>query len=282
MRIVKYLLMAMFLLLLVPQLSFAAETPLAEADTVYEEGEVLYHQDFSEISDISFSGIKKGTASSELSSLVCDGTTLSINTSDDLRVYAILPQSEWTDSFTIEFDFSFREIAAKNGYVSVMLTSTGDEPENFTTVTFRANGTVDHFKEIPKKIADAMKKGETISVRVPVESGVLHEIVMTAGGVTTTIERETLVVVGSGNRGFAVRNASVDIGEVYIVNGTDYEEKTGYWADHSYIEDDKPVAPAPVQVEMATSPATGSSVTLSVALAAGSAMSAKKLRSNLK
>ena len=50
--------------------------------------------------------------------------------------------------------------------------------------------------------------------------------------------------------GFCVRNAYVAVEEVWIVNGTDYTEKTGVYAEASYADDgnagkaDEPYAPA--------------------------------------
>lgn len=259
---------------------FLSSAPARAGQAQYAEGEVVYHQDFSEISDIAFSGIRNGTSSTPQSSLVCDNETFSINVFDDGRAYALLPPSDWTESFTVEFDFSFTDIASSNGYIALMLTSTGEEPGNISSVVFRARGSVDSFEEVSEEIAESMKNGEKITVKVPVEKGALHEIVLSANGVTQTLTRSSLLLVGSGNRGFTVRNASVKISEAYIVNGVDYTEKTGYWAENSYIEDDVPIFCEEASSETGKAPATGDALVPAVVVAA-SAVVVKKIKSNV-
>lgn len=256
--------------------------PVFAGQTEYDSGEVIYHQDFSEISDISLSGIKKGTSSTKQSALVCNNDVFSINTFDDGRVYAILPEVNWTDSFTVEFDFAFKEIASTNGYIALMLTSAGEEPGNITSVVFRAKGSVDDFDDVSEEIAKSIQDGEKITVKIPVEKGVLHKITLSADGVSQELERDSIILIGSGNRGFTVRNASVEIAEVYIVNGTGYTEKTGYWAENSYIEDDVPME-AESENGTETAPATGDAAVVTTAvIAAGSAAAAKRVKNSEK
>lgn len=275
MRLFRYIVLFVAALLVSSVTIFAGQTE-------YVSGEVIYHQDFSEISDISLSGIKMGTASTKQSSLVCNNDTFSINTFDDGRVYAILPEADWTDSFTVEFDFSFKNVASSNGYIALMLTSTGEKPGNITSVVFRAKGSVDNFEDVSEDIAKSMKNGEKITVKIPVEKGVFHKIVISANGVSQELERDSILLVGSGNRGFTVRNASVEISEVYIVNGTGYTEKTGYWAENSYIEDDIPVD-AGAENDTEKSPATGNTAAVTTAvIAAGSAAAAKRIKNSEK
>ena len=95
-----------------------------------KNGEVLYHQDFSVLSEIEKSGIVRGTSSSESAQITCTGDVLELNTYDNDRVYAILPAAAAVDSYTIEFDFSFAEIRSENGYVGFLLTCRGTEPTN--------------------------------------------------------------------------------------------------------------------------------------------------------
>ncbi len=211
--------------------------PISANNPVYIQGEVLYHQDFAVLSDFSLSGIQKGTASSELSAFSCRDGAFRIETFDDGRVYAILPSSNRTTDFTLEFDFSFTKTANSNGYLAAILTSTGEEPGNISQVTIRAKGTIDDFEAPSPELAEHIRLGETVSVKIPVENGVVKTLFLSADGVTEEIQRTSLMLIGSGNRGFSVRNADVDIREVFIVNGTDYENKVGYWAEHSYADD---------------------------------------------
>ncbi|MBE6598355.1 MAG: hypothetical protein E7638_02810 [Ruminococcaceae bacterium] len=231
MRLIRFVTAAAAVLLLSSVLISASEPS-------YVDGEVVYHQDFSDISEVASSGIKKGTSSSTGSDIAVTNDTLSISTSDDGRVYAILPKSDWTDSFTVEFDFTFSKNSSQNGYLGVMLTSSGDEPGNISQVIIRAKGSVDDFGEVSDTLAESFAKGEKISVKIPVENGVLRNLFITANGITEELERTGLLVIGSGNRGFSARNAGVTIPEVYIVNGTEYKEKTGVYADLSYASDD--------------------------------------------
>ena len=182
-----------------------------------KNGEVLYHQDFSVLSEIEKSGIVRGTSSSES---------------------AILPAAAAVDSYTIEFDFSFAEIRSENGYVGFLLTCRGTEPTNVTALVIRADGTIDEFDEPDAVLKKAIADGGTIHVKIPVEKDVLHKIELTADGKTYVLERENVKVLDDGGRGFVVRNASVRIGGIYLVNGVGYTKKTGTYACASYAADE--------------------------------------------
>ncbi len=207
-------------------------------DSFRVNGEVLYHQDFSQESKICESGIKIGTQSSKNSGINCSGDTLEINTYDDGRVYAILPEIVKDDTYTVEFSFRFSEIKAENGFISMILTCRGEEPTNISSVRIRADGTVDNFDPPCENIGEAIRNGETVNVQIPIRSNVLNEIVMTAGEYRCVVERENILVIEDGNMGFAVRNASVQLPEIYVMHGVDYSEKSGYFTDSSYSEDD--------------------------------------------
>jgi len=243
------------------------QCPAAAKNPSYSHGEVIYHQDFAEVSDFSLTDIQKGTASSENSAFYCAEDVLRIETYDDGRVYAILPPSDWTDAFTIEFEFSFRNTSNSNGYLDVMLTSTGEEPGNISKLTFRAKGTIDDFENPSEPLAERIRTGKRISVKIPVENGVVKSLSLSSNGMTEELDRTGLLLIGSGNRGFSVRNAHVDTSEIYIVNGTDYPEKLGYWAEHSYASDSSAEITPPVD-NTETAPETGDSAALFTALAA--------------
>ncbi len=246
-----------FLFLMVP---ISAQNPL------YIQGEVIYHQDFSVLSDFSRSGITKGTSGSNLSSLTCRNGAFHIETYDDGRVYAILPPTDWTRNFTVEFEFSFAENASANGYLAVMLTSSGEEPSNISQISIRAKGTVDDFEAPSAEMSEKIRSGEAVTVRIPVENGVVKQLTLSTDGITEELQRTSLMLIGSGNRGFSVRNANVDISEVFIVNGTEYINKVGYWAEHSYAEDSGSEIP-PHTGDGETAPPTGDALTATAVLA---------------
>lgn len=237
-------------------------------------GEVLYHQDFAVLSDLEKSGIVRGTSSSENSHFTCTGETLELNTFDNDRVYAILPSSGPADSYTIEFDFAFSEIKSENGYIGFILTCRGTEPTNVTALVIRADGTIDDFEEPDEALKKAVSGGEEILVKIPVEKDVLHKIELTAGGKTYTLERENVKVLDDGGMGFVVRNASVDVGEIYIVNGTGYAEKSGVYAKKSYAEDEAVMLTDTLMETAAseTSPETGETIVPYAAAAAAMAV----------
>ena len=230
-------------------------------------GEVLYHQDFSILSDMEKSGIVRGTSGSAAAELTCTGETLELNTFDNERIYAILPPAETAGSYTIEFDFSFAEIRSANGYIGFILTCRGTEPTNVTALVIRADGTIDDFDEPEEVLKKAIADGGKIQVKIPVEKNVLHKIELTADGKTYTLERRNVKVLEDGGRGFVVRNASVNIGEVSLVDGIGYTEKYGIYADESYAADEavttietllQPAGTVPAEPEK--SPATGETI----------------------
>ncbi len=252
--------------LLAVLLGVSAVLPGFAGDLQKPVGEVLYHQDFSVLSDLAKSGIVRGTSSSENSHITCEGDALELNTFDNDRVYAILPATKTEDSYTIEFTFAFSEITSDNGYIGFLLTCRGAEPTNITALVIRADGTIDDFEEPDEALKKAIHDGGTVHVKIPIEKNVLHKIELTAGGTAYTLERKNVKVIDDGGTGFAVRNASVDVTEIYIVNGIGYTSKSGAYANESYASDEavasldasvsQETVPAPAE-EILTSPDTG-------------------------
>ncbi len=250
--------------------------PISAQNPSYIQGEVIYHQDFSVLSDFALSGIAKGTSSSDLTRFSCVNGAFHIETYDGGRAYAILPDSDWTRNFTVEFTFSFAENTAANGYLAVILTSSGDEPTNISQINIRAKGTVDDFESPSTEMIRQIRAGETVTVRVPVENGVIQQLTLSSGEITEELQRTSLMLIGSGNRGFSVRNANVDISEIYIVNGTEYTNKIGYWAEHSYAEDGGTQSSPAEGTE--TAPETGDAFTAAMILTAiGTFAAAKRM-----
>ncbi len=219
-------------------LGVSAVLPGAAGDPQKPVGEVLYHQDFSVLSDLAKSGIVRGTSSSENSHFTCEGDALELNTFDNERVYALLPTTKTGDSYTIEFDFTFSEIMSDNGYIGFLLTCRGTEPTNITALVIRADGTLDDFEEPDETLKKAIQDGSAVHVKIPIEKNVLHKVELTVGGTAYTLERNNVKVIDDGGTGFVVRNASVDVTEIYIVNGIGYTARSGAYATESYASDE--------------------------------------------
>jgi len=200
-------------------------------------GEVLYHQDFTDVSTASIAGIRKGTVSSENTTVVVTADALGMYSADDRRGYALLPEIQWTESHTIEFSFRFTEALTTKGYLSFLLTSWGDEPTNISAAVFRVNGTIDEFSDPSEAMQKKIQDGELIHVKIPVENGVVHAIELTSGNTVCTVQRDSLMRIAEGNRGFGIRNASAEITEVFVVSGTGYTAKTGTYAEQCWADD---------------------------------------------
>ena len=212
-------------------------------DAAKSAGDVLYHQDFSEIAAFSSSGIRVGSLSSQSAVIFCETDSLSVENNDKDRVYLILPTVDFGDAltFTLEFSFRFTDTSLDHGYIAPILTCRGCDPSNVTALTLRADGSVDDFKSIDPDFAAAVKAGETVHVSVPVVSGAVNKILFRVGEREYTSERNDLLVISKGSLGFIIRNCDVEIDEIFIVSGTDYAVKTGYYAEKSYADYDTPV-----------------------------------------
>ena len=272
-------------------LSFMIAFGVSAGDSSRIEGEVLYHQDFSVESKLCESGIRIGTQSSENSEITCKGDTLEIKTFDRGRVYAILPDVARDAAYTVEFSFRFTVISEENGFISLILTCRGEEPTNISDVVFRANGTVDGFDAPCDMVQSAIRSGELVNVQIPVRNQVVNEIIMTAGEYQCVVERDNIMVISDGQMGFSVRNASVELPEIYIVHGVGYAEKSGYFTDSSYSEDgdDEVIVPKPSETAeseedaaVEISPDTGDRVAalLMLAVGGGAVVSSEKRRKN--
>lgn len=250
-------------------------------DSALSLGEVIYHQSFEEVNRYSACGINVGTAGSPDASIYISNSGLNIRPSDSGRVFLILPQCEKSDSYTAEFTFSFLRKDNDNAYLAFILTSRGDEPTNITSFVIRANGIVDDFSPVSDEIKNAITEGSEVSVKIPLEDGVLHEVELSSGGVSCTVERRDVVLVGGGQNGFVIRNADISISDIYIVNGVGYSKKIGYYASNSYsdsasFEEDEP------EEETELSPATADMNTALISAAALSAALASALKKRIK
>ena len=272
-------------------LAFMLAYGVFAGDSSMIDGEVLYHQDFSVESRLCESGIRIGTQSSENSEITCKGDTLEIKTFDRGRVYAILPDVVRDAAYTVEFSFRFTEIGEENGFISLILTCRGEEPTNISDVVIRANGTVDEFDVPCDMVKRAIRSGELVNVQIPVRNQVVNEIIMTAGEYQCVVERDNILVISDGQMGFSVRNASVELPEIYVVHGVDYAEKSGYFTDSSYSEEGggEVVVPKPSEtaaleeeasVEISPDTGDGTAALLMLAVGGGAIVSFEKRRKN--
>ena len=243
----------------------------------YRDGEVLYHQDFAVLPPLSHAGvagIRMGTNSSPEAYLWHINNAMHIVTRDDLRAYMLLPEIPWTESYTIEFTFCMSDIRSNRAYLAFLLTCWGDEPTNITALVIRANGTIDDFSPLSEEMTAILREGtEMIHVQIPIEDGILHEVTLTAGETSCTVQRESLKRISEGNRGFSVRNLTACIGEIYVVNGVGYTAKNGAFAEMSWSED-------PTNLPLEESPSTGDAVwwMVSPVLWAGVMVWAKRMK----
>lgn len=216
-------------------------TNISAADNTKIEGTVLYHQDFAEISDIDRSGIKIGTGSTDDAFIDCPGEELNIRLYDKGRVYLILPYTERSSTYTVEFSFSFDEHESDNGYIAFMLTCRGEEPSNISSVIIRRSGAIDDFEAVDPALAAAILSGERINVTIPIVKNVLDQIHLSVGDDTYTLAREKVLVLSNEDFGFAARGTAVNVREVFVVDGIGYTEKVGYYAENSFATDENPV-----------------------------------------
>ncbi len=225
--------------LVLAMLLFLFAVAVGAAEEEREVGEVLYHQDFGDLADLSESAIRLGTTSAPSTSVSCPGEYLEIHTYDSGRAYVLLPFVEMKadGSYTLEFSFCFENSRQDNAYLGAILTCRGEEPTNITPVLIRADGSVDDFSRPDEKISEAIRNGEVVGVKIPMPSGVLHEMILTTSdGSSCTIKRNNVQVISYDNMGFLVRNTDVRINEIFLVNGTGYENKTGPYAENSTEE----------------------------------------------
>ena len=93
-------------------------------------------------------------------------------------------------------------------------------------------------------------------------------IICTEEGVSYTLERDKVLVIPSEGFGFEARSTDVNISEVFVVDGVDYTEKSGYYAENSFATDDNPV----ISDGYETSPDTSDDMPVIVWVAGGSAV----------
>ena len=241
---------------------------VSAADHSTTNGTVLYHQDFSAISDINRSGIKIGTGSTGNAFIDCPGDDLDIRFYDKGRAYLILPSTERGSTYTVEFSFSFDEHESENGYLAFMLNCRGEEPTNVSEIVFRHNGSIDDFSTPDPLLSNAVSTGERINVTIPIENNILDQIHVSVGETKYTLVRDKVIVLESENFGFSARNTNVNIYDVFVVSGVEYVEKIGYYADNSFATDENPVFPE----GDVTSPDTSDDVSWIVWAVGGSAV----------
>ena len=216
-----------------------ASDPLTDDSPV---GQILYRQDFSEISDYAKSGVKTGTSSAEDAQIAIENGELNVRTGTG-RAYTIFPDVKCNASYTIEFTFRFSVSGMENGSFGCMLTCRGDEPTNVTSLVIRGNGMIDDFI-VPDDLAKAIRSGLKVSVQIPIEDGAFHRLLLTVGEDHYVLERSSVLMVSPDGWGFTFRNTSAAISEAEIVNGCDYTEKIGDTSSYA-VDSGSGVKPKP-------------------------------------
>lgn len=246
----------------------AALVPLSATDpfSSVSEGEVLFASRYADYASLRDTGVYFGTLSwSGASAALRDGEL--IVSTDDRKSYLLLPATDsWPDTYTVRYSFRFTDITAPNAYCAFLLTSWGDAPSNRTELTVRAAGSVDGFGACSDALAAAIADGQTLTVTVPILHGMLHEVTLAAGDETQTLRLDRVRSIAEGNRGFALRSASVAVSSVEVFCGADISSPSGYFASHSFF------APPEEATDDPHSPPTGDGIFLfAAALLAASA-----------
>lgn len=232
MRRIIYLILSVTLMLtLFVSVAFAEECP---------DGTVIYRQSFADVTLYTTAGVVKGSRSSDTFELSVSENSLDVSPYGDEKAYVLLPFYNTIEDYTAEVTFSFNEIVKENGYFSLMLTSRGEEPDNIESITVRANGECDDWGTAEGDILSDLVSGEKITLRVSVKSGVPTTVSLKSDGSTFKIESKNIVDVVEGRIGFVVRNLSVNIYDVAVIKGTDYEEISGSLSSSSLWTDENP------------------------------------------
>lgn len=198
-------------------------------------GEVLYAARFSDYQTVRDTGLWLGTSSSRGAAVELTDGRLRFASANGEKAYLLLPDANVSaDTYTVEFTFRFSEIKATNGYLGVILSSRGDAPRNRTELIFRADGSIDGYGD-SRALADAVRSGELITVKIQVRYGFLFGFTVSCGDTVDTFTLSQLNSISWGGQGFVLRNAEVEIASVMLVNGTDYTELSGTYATQSYI-----------------------------------------------
>jgi len=162
-------------------------------------GEVLYRQSFADVSDYAKSGLVTGTATAEKAEIAVKDGALIVRSVDGGRAYTLLPQIARGTSYTVEFSFRFTESGRENGTLAFLLTCRGEEPTNVTSLVIRANGTIDDFSEPDEAIARAIKGGLWVTIKIPIEDGALHRLLLVTEDAACAVERTSVLVLTPGS-----------------------------------------------------------------------------------
>ncbi|MBQ4043420.1 MAG: hypothetical protein IJD06_05420 [Clostridia bacterium] len=184
-------------------------------------GQVLYATDFADYTSLRDTGVRFGTLSGEKARMRLENGELSVTSEDGEKTYLLLPDTGlWTDTYVMEFVFRFTEIESSNGYCGLILSSRGDAPSGRSELIFRADGSIDGYKEKSDALKNAAEKGTPIIVRIHVTYGFLVDFQLIADGeAAKTYTPEAISRVSSGGRGFVLRNASASFASARVVCG---------------------------------------------------------------
>lgn len=205
-------------------------------------GHVLYRQNFADTKGAFLTGMYFGELSCADAYAKNIGGKLTVNGSFDVRSYLLLPAETEGNTYTMIATLRMSDLSVASGYCGILISGWGNEPRNRAEIILRANGSFDDFSSPSERLRDALASGAEFTVTVPVRNGAVNEISVSSDGVSETLVRDQIMIVTGGTVGFSLRNMSVELSEVLLVNGVDYAELSGVFASNSYstsaVEDD--------------------------------------------
>ncbi len=213
---------AFFLLLLF----FGAVLPAYAGTAEYRQGEAVFAARYDEYGSLRDTGLRLGTASWSGASFSLSGEGLLVSAASDYKTYLLLPpELPFPDTYTVLYTFRFTELLEANGSCGFLLTSSGAAPSNRTEAVLRADGVCDGFGRCGEAVTEHLTSGAWVTVEIPIRHGMLSELRVRAGGEEEVLRLQHVRSVAEGGRGFVFRNASVEIGSVYLVCGADFTEE---------------------------------------------------------
>lgn len=259
-------------------------TSLIAADRNLPDGHVIYRQNFSDTKGVILTGMYFGTLSSPDATAVNRNGKLLVDGQSDLRTYLLLPAESPGNTYTFSATISLTEAVTANGYCAILISAWGDAPRNRAEIIIRADGTVDDFSEPTETVRRLIAEGGVFTLTVPVKSGAIDEIIIDTGDEKDTLIRREIKIVTGGGVGFSLRGMAIEIDEVILISGVDFDSLSGVFADKSYSNSQDPddgirasekeTEETSSREELPPNPPTGDFCTVLALIIAASAISA--------
>lgn len=226
---------ALAVLLAVTLVFCVAAVPCIAADrTALPSGHVIYRQSFADTKGAVLTGIYFGTLSATGAHANNNGGSLLVNGCFDTKSYLLLPAETEGNTYTLTATLRLSDLSTSSGYCGILISGWGSEPRNRTEIKIRASGSIDDFSSPSDAMRRIISSGSRFTVTVPVRNGAINELVLSADGVSETIVRDQIKIVTGGTVGLSLRNMSIELSEILLINGTDFTELSGVFASNSY------------------------------------------------